>query len=63
MLHQYHNFIFVHEDGEGLRKVSDIFAQNKVEAAVDGVLSLDDVNNALQKVAAEGSKGKTIIKI
>lgn len=60
---QKYYFIFVHEDGEGLRKVSDIFAQNKVEAAVDGVFSLDDVNKALQKVAAGGSKGKTIIKI
>lgn len=60
---QKYYFIFVHEDGEGLRRVSDIFSQNKVEAAVDGVFPLDDVNKALRKVAAGGSKGKTIIKI
>lgn len=60
---QKYYFIFVHEDGEGLRKVSEIFDENKVEAAVDGVFSLDDVNKALQKVASGGSKGKTIIKI
>ena len=56
-------FIFVHEDGEGLARVSEIFEKDKVEASVDGVFSLDDVNKALQKVAAGGSKGKTIIKI
>ena len=56
-------FIFVHEDGEGLRRVSEIFSQNQVRAAVDGVYSLDNVNKALQKVASGGSKGKTIIKI
>ncbi len=34
---QKYYFIFVHEDGEGLRRVSEIFSQNKVRAAVDGV--------------------------
>ncbi len=60
---QKYYFIFVHEDGDGLHKLSEIFAENKVEAAVDGVFSLNDVNKALQKVASGGSKGKTIIKI
>ncbi|MBR1764590.1 MAG: NADP-dependent oxidoreductase [Ruminococcus sp.] len=60
---QKYYFIFVHEDGEGLRRVSEIFAEKKIAAAVDGVFSLDDVNKALQKVASGGSKGKTIIKI
>ena len=60
---QKYYFIFVHEDGEGLRRVSEIFAEKKIAAAVDGVFSLDEVNKALQKVAAGGSKGKTIIKI
>ena len=36
---------------------------DKVGASVDEVFSLDDVNRALQKVAAGKSKGKTIIKI
>jgi len=36
---------------------------DKVGASVDEVFSLDDVNKALQKVAAGKSKGKTIIKI
>jgi hypothetical protein len=34
-----------------------------MEASVDEVFSLDDVNNALKKVASGGSKGKTILKI
>lgn len=60
---QKYFFIFVHEDGAGLARVSEIFEKDKVEASVDGVFSFDDVNKALQKVAAGCSKGKTIIKI
>lgn len=60
---QKYFFIFVHEDGDGLKKISEIFEQNKVEASVDGIFSLDEVNEALKKVASGGSRGKTIIKI
>ena len=60
---QTYYFIFVHEDGEGLRKVSEIFTEKQIHASVDGVFSLYDVNKALQKVAAGGSKGKTVIHI
>lgn len=60
---QKYYFIFVHEDGEGLKKISEIFMKNKVNASVDGVFGLDEVNLALKKVASGGSKGKTIIKL
>ena len=60
---QTYYFIFVHEDGEGLRKVSKIFTEKQIHASVDGVFALDDVNKALQKVASGGSKGKTIIQL
>ena len=60
---QKYYFIFVHEDGAGLQRVSKIFEEQKIEAAVDGVFSLDEVNKALAKVKAGGSKGKTIIKM
>jgi NADPH:quinone reductase-like Zn-dependent oxidoreductase len=60
---QKYYFIFVHEDGKGLERISDIFTERHIEASVDEVFSLDDVNKALQKVAAGKSKGKTIIKI
>ncbi len=43
--------------------VPEIFTEKQIHASVDGVFSLDDVNAALQKVAAGGSKGKTIIRI
>ena len=60
---QKYFFIFVHEDGAGLQRISEIFAQRHIEAFVDEVFALDDVNKALKKVAGGKSKGKTIIKI
>ncbi|MBQ7562501.1 MAG: NADP-dependent oxidoreductase [Lachnospiraceae bacterium] len=60
---QNYFFIFVHEDGAGLKKISEIFKDTHIEASVDEVFELDDVNKALKKVASGGSKGKTILKI
>ena len=60
---QHYHFIFVHEDGEGLQKVSRLFAEKRIPASVDDVFGLDNVNQALKKVASGGSKGKTILKI
>lgn len=60
---QKYFFIFVHEDGAGLEKISEIFKDAPIEASVDEVFSLVDVNKAMKKVASGGSKGKTILKI
>ena len=60
---QKYYFVFVHEDGAALESISEIFGQNHLEASVDGVFALEDVNAALQKVASGGSKGKTILKV
>ena len=60
---QHYHFIFVHEDGEGLQKVSRLFTEKRIPASVDDVFGLDNVNQALKKVASGGSKGKTILKI
>ena len=60
---QHYHFIFVHEDGEGLKKISEIFSDKKVQTSVDEIFSLDDINKAMKKVASGRSKGKTIIKI
>lgn len=60
---QKYFFVFVHEDGAALERISEIFGQNHLEASVDGVFALDDVNEALKKVASGGSKGKTILKV
>ena len=60
---QKYYFIFVHEDGAGLEQISEIFAKGHIEASVDEVFALEDVNKALKKVAGGKSKGKTVIKI
>lgn len=60
---QLYYFIFVHEDGAGLERISEIFAERHIEASVDEVFSLADVNKALAKVTAGKSKGKTMIRI
>lgn len=60
---QLYYFIFVHEDGAGLKRISEIFAERHIEASVDEVFSLADVNKALAKVTAGKSKGKTMIRI
>lgn len=60
---QKYFFIFVHEDGEGLERINNIFAEKHLEASVDEVFSLDDVNKALKKVASGKSKGKTVLRI
>lgn len=60
---QHYHFIFVHEDGDGLKKISEIFSDKKVQTSVDEIFSIDDINKAMKKVASGRSKGKTIIKI
>ena len=63
MRKQKYFFLFVHEDGKGLEKVSDLYRARPFETSVEGVFSLGEVDQALQKVASGGSKGKTILKI
>ena len=49
--------------GAGLDRITEIFKDTHLEASVDEMFSLDDVNLAMKKVASGGSKGKTILKI
>ena len=61
---RYFDFLFVHEDGQKLDKIGSLFDRDHpLTASIDGVFSLDQVNEALAKVAHGGSKGKTILKI
>ena len=60
---QKYFFIFVHEDGTGLERVSEIFRDKQIEASVDEIFTLEEVNKAMKKVASGGSKGKTILKM
>ena len=56
-------FIFVHEDGGGLEKISSLFNEIHLEVSIDDVLGLEEVNKALTKVASGVSKGKTVLRI
>lgn len=60
---QKYYFVFVHEDGSGLQRISDILQEKKIAASLDSIYDLSEVNEALLKVERGGSKGKTIIKI
>ena len=60
---QKYYFLFVKEDGASLARISEIFGKDHLEASVDSVYALEEVNEALHKVAAGGSKGKTILRI
>ena len=60
---QQYRFVFVHEDGAGLESLPDLLGDRKIEASIDTVFPLDEVNAAMAKVAAGGSKGKTVLKV
>ena len=61
---QTYDFLFVHEDGGQLEKLSKIFnAENPLEPSIDTIYTLAQVNEALDKVKQGKSKGKTIIKL
>ncbi|MBO5536435.1 MAG: zinc-binding dehydrogenase [Clostridia bacterium] len=60
---QTYDFIFVHEDGAGLERLSALFREKHIETSVDEVFPLADTAKALQKVASGKSRGKTILRI
>jgi len=55
--------VFVHEDGAGLERLPGLMGGRRIEASVDAVFALDEVNAAMAKVAAGGSKGKTVLEM
>ena len=54
------DYVDVLHDVDG---VLDSLGERNIEASVDGVFGLGDVNAALAKVAAGGSKGKTALRL
>ena len=61
---QSYDFLFVHEDGAQLEKIGKLFSPERpLETSVDTAFSLEQVNEALDKVKQGKSKGKTILKI
>lgn len=60
---QCYEFMFVHGDGVGLEEVSRIFEAERIQPSVDGIFALEEVNEALAKVASGKSNGKTVLRI
>ena len=60
---QKYCFIFVHEDGEGLEKISFLFNEIHLEVSIDDVFGLKEVNKSLTKVTSGVYKGKTVLRI
>ena len=60
---QTYDFIFVHSSGKQLEEISKIFEEKEIHPSIDKIFSLDEINDALKKIASGGSQGKTIIKI
>ena len=58
---QNYYFVFVREDGTGLKRISEMLQNRKIETSVDKIYDLSEVNQALAKVAGGGSMGKTIL--
>lgn len=56
-----YDFLFVHADGPQLAAVGALFKSDRLQASVDAVFPLAKVNQALAKVAAGGSRGKTVV--
>lgn len=57
-------FIFVHSDGEQLRKITDIVEKNHIMPAIDPhMFTLEQVNKALQLVANGPINGKVVIRM
>ena len=61
---QTYDFIFVHEDGAQLESIASLFpAERPLTVSIDATFTLDQINEALAKVRAGGSQGKTIVRI
>ena len=60
---QKYYFIFVHEDGGELEKISSLFNETHLEVSIDEVFGFEEVNKALTKVASSVSKGKTVLRV
>lgn len=59
-----YRFMFVHSDGEQLRKITEVVERNRIVPDVDSrVFSLSQVNEALQLVANGKLNGKVIIEM
>lgn len=56
-----YDFIFVESNGAQLQEVANILEKGQIKPSIDTVFSFEDVNLALEKIASQKSKGKTVI--
>lgn len=56
-----YDFIFVESNGAQLQEVADILEKGQIKPSIDTVFAFEDVNLALEKIASQKSKGKTVI--
>lgn len=61
---QTYDFLFVHEDGRQLTQIGQMFdKEHPLETSIDTIYSLDQINQAMEKVRSGKSRGKTILSI
>lgn len=61
---QTYDFLFVREDGDQLDLLSQMFDGNsRLSASIDTVYTLEQVNEAMDKVKNGHSKGKTLLEM
>lgn len=58
-----YDFMFVESNGSQLQEIADIFEELEIKPSIDRVYPFNEINSALEKVANEHSKGKTVITI
>ena len=56
----YH-FVFVESNGQQLQEVADLLEDLQLKPAIDSLYSFEEINQALDKIAHQPSKGKTIV--
>lgn len=58
-----YDFIFVQPNGKQLEAATKILEENNIHPYIDKIYDLDNINDALKKVAQGSSNGKTLIKV
>ncbi len=61
---QTYDFLFVHENGRQLEEIGRLFDRDHpLQTSIDTIYTLDQINEAMDKVRKGRSRGKTIVRI
>ena len=58
-----YDFLFVRPNGSALAEISNVLEQRNIVPAVDATFPLEEVNQALEKVASGHARGKTVLQL